>query len=320
MAFALLIAMLGTTACSRSGEDVVIAPPSDPALSGRFFASAGEGESKADLYEMRFNPFRLYRLSDTGRVFGIGGCATDLVVTIADKSVGFRDELRSYDGDAFRPIAGLGDPSGALPASAADCRLLFSRLDNTKNPAIDRIMVFDPRAQTTTELKASSGDTALGIPAWGPNGEVAVYEGTAPATGVPSKVTGIVVISPDGSSRTIEPPVASFGGLAWAPSQWMAFADLEQDRTVFLHPGTGERSELAGWVPLSWSPDGMRLLVTDAKESKTIGLVALPDLQSVRKVGAASKAAVFNVVWLPDDATAGGPMTVGRRPDDGGES
>lgn len=96
----------------------------------------------------------------------------------------------------------------------------------------------------------------------------------------------------------------------------MAIAKLDRG-IVFLHPDTGERHELEGWLPLSWSPDGMRLLVADAKERKTIGLVELPDLTAVRELGTTSQVAVFDVVWLPGDSAAVGPATVGRRADDG---
>jgi hypothetical protein len=321
LAVVALLGVLGLSACTaNSSDDVITARPPDPALKGRFFASAGEGESTRDVYEMQFNPLRLYRRSATGRAFTMGGCATDLIVTVADKSVGYRDELRSFSDDKFLPIEGLTDPSGALPAVATDCRLLFNRLDKSSDPPTNRLLVFDPASRTTTELRtaAFADNKTLGVPVWGPAGQVAVFEGTMAKPGLPGVATGIAVISPDGSARTLDPPVPDFGTLAWAPSQWMAIANLDKG-TVFLNPGTGEKQELPGWLPLTWSPDGMRLLVADAKQRKTIGLVELPELSSVRKLGTTSEMAVFDVVWLPPDATAVGPDTVGRRPDDGDE-
>lgn len=311
-------ALLGLSGCSKAKDDEVVAQRPDPALRGRFFASAGEGEAARDLYEVQFNPLRLYRRSESGRVFTLGGCATDLVATIADKSVGFRDELRSYDGEQFTTIEGLTDPAGALPAVAADCRLLFNRLDRTNDPPTSRIMVFDPEAKTSSELRAAAfaDNKLLGVPTWGPSGQVAVFEGTVAKDNVPAVATGIVVISADGSERTIESPVRDLGVMAWGPSPWMAIANADLG-TVFLNPETGERAELAGWLPLTWSPDGQRLLVADAKERKTIGLVELPNFQAVRTLGATSEAAIFDVVWLPHDSKAGGSVPVGTMPDDG---
>lgn len=317
---ALLVGGLVVSGCraSTDGEVIEARPPPDPALSGRFFASAGEGESKRDVYEVQFTPLRFFQRSDTGRAFTLGGCAADLVVTVADQSVGFRDELRSFVEDRFTPIDGLTDPTGALPAVAPDCRIVFNRLDKTADPPTNRLLVFDPNARTTKELRAAAfaENKTLGVPVWGPAGQVAVFEGTVSKPGAPGAATGIVVLAPDGSERTIDPPVPDFGTLAWGPSAWMAIANLDRG-TVFLHPDTGEKHELAGWLPLTWSPDGMRLLVTDAKERRTIGLVELPEFGAVLELGTTSEVAVFDLVWLPHDATAVGPATVGRRADDG---
>lgn len=311
---AALVFVLGTWGCSRNAdEDIVIAEPADPALSGRFFASAGESESISDLYEMKFSPFRLSKLSTTGRVFGMDGCASKLVVTIADKSVGFADELRRFTGNGFAMIDGLADPSGALPDVAPDCRMAFLRLDKTNDPPTDRLMVFDPQTEQTSELRtaAFADNKTLGVLTWGPDGQVAVIEGTAPEPGVPGRVTGIVVIASDGSERILGPPVSEFGTITWAPSEWMALADQEKG-TVFLHPDTGEQVQLPGWLPLTWSPDGQRLLVASAPDRTTLGLVELPDLTSARKVASTEDVAVFDVVWLPADATAGGKSTLDR--------
>ncbi|MGH9039563.1 MAG: hypothetical protein ACRDZ3_04975 [Acidimicrobiia bacterium] len=290
----------------------------DPALSGRFFASAGEGAAAGDLYEVQFNPPRLHRRTSTGRVYGMGGCDTDLVVTVADQSVGYRDELRRFADDQFLPVAGLADPAGARPALTPDCRAAFVRLDHTTDRPTERLMVFDPETEATTELRTAAPpyDQSFGVPAWGPDGEVAVLEGTAAEAGALGEVTGIVVISPDGSERILDPPVEEFGALAWAPSQWMALGDGDSG-TVFLNPATGEQSSLDGWVPLTWSPDGMRLLVAEARERRLLGLVDLADLGGVRAVGKTEDVAIHDVVWLPYNTIAVGPPTVGRVPGDG---
>jgi hypothetical protein len=49
-----------------------------------------------------------------------------------------------------------------------------------------------------------------------------------------------------------------------------------------------------------------------------LGLVDAGDLGKARVVGHAKKVAFFDFVWLPDNATAGGPPPFpGHRPDDG---
>ncbi|MDQ1506973.1 MAG: hypothetical protein QOD57_4700 [Actinomycetota bacterium] len=98
----------------------------------------------------------------------------------------------------------------------------------------------------------------------------------------------------------------------------MAVSDEPNQKTVFIDPDSGVRSELGNWFPLAWSPDGHRLMVTDAATRKTLALVDVADLTQARVVGHAKKAAFVDLLWLPEDATAGGPLPVlPRRPDDG---
>lgn len=130
--------------------------------------------------------------------------------------------------------------------------------------------------------------------------------------------TGIVIIAADGSKRTIPSPVSGFGTLQWGASKSIAMSDEANGKTVFLDPDTGARSELAGWFPLAWSPNGQRLIVTDTVDRKTLGLVESGDLTKARVVGHAKNVAFFDLLWLPETATAGGPLPVlPRRPDDG---
>lgn len=316
-----VIGSAGLGGCSRSKGEAITAKPLDPALSGRFYATAGPGESQSDLYEARFPPERLllYQLTKTGRTFGVDGCDSSLTVDVAGKDVDFQDALRRFESGATLGIEGLGEARGALMSVASDCRVLFLRLDRSTAPPTGHLMVFDPAAKRVQELHAASGpQKALGIADWGPGGRVAVFEGTAAKEGNPTVATGIVVIGPDGSKRTIPSPVSGFGTLQWGASKWIAISDEANGKTVFLDPDSGASSELAGWFPLAWSPDGQRLIVTDAADRKTLGLVDAADLAKVRVVGHAKKAAFFDLLWLPETATAGGPPPApGRRPDDG---
>jgi hypothetical protein len=297
------------------------AQPSDPSLAGRFFTAAGENSALSDLYEGHFVAGRLllYRLTTTQRMGGIGGCATNLTVTNADRSVGFTDTLQTYLDGAVSPILGLTDPKASAPAVGPDCRLIFDRFDRGTDPPTDHLTMFDPNQRVGRDLYTPGDVTkVLGIADWGPGGRVAVFEGTAATEGHPTVATGIVVIAPDGTKRTIPSPVSEFGTLQWGASKRIAVSDEANHKTVFLDPDSDARSELAGWFPLAWSPDGQRLMVTDADTRKTLGLVDAADLTKARVVGHAKKAAFFDLLWLPGTATAGGPpLAPARRPDDG---
>src|SRR5205085_1767445 len=210
-----------------------------------------------DLYDGRFvsGHLLLYRLTKTQRVGGIAGCASNLTVTNADQTVGLTDTVETFEANAFAPIAGLDDPKGSAVAVGPDCRLLFDRFDRSTEPPTDHLILFDPSEKTSREVYSPGKGKVLGAGDWGPGGRIAVFEGTAPAEGRPTTVTGIVIIGADGSSHTMSSPVSALGNLQWGPSKWMAVSDEAGGRTVFVDPDSAGRAELAGWLPLAWSPD-----------------------------------------------------------------
>jgi hypothetical protein len=306
------------TGCSNPKGEVLVAKPKPAGLEGRMFFLAGESGATSDLYEGDFAPgLLLYRLTTTQRIGGISGCKTDLTVTNADRSAGFTDTIQSFAGGTLSVLPGLGDSKGSGPATAPDCRLVFDQFDRGTEPPTDHLMLLEPGAKAEREVYAPGPGKVLGIADWGPDGRVAVFEGTDPTEGHPTVATGIVIIKPDGSKRVMPSPVGSFGTLQWSASKWLAIGDADGKKTVFLDPDTGARNELPGWLPLAWSPDGQHLMVTDSKERKALALVDAADLTTARVVGHAKNVSFFDLVWLTSDATAGGPPPTGRRSDDG---
>jgi hypothetical protein len=306
--------------CTRSTGEAFTVQPTDPALAGRFFSAAGETSSLADLYDGRFasGHLLLYRLTTTQRIGGLGGCPSTLTVTNADRTVGFTDTLQTFSAGAFSPIPDLANPKGSAPAVDSACRLIFDRFDHGTDPPSDHLILLDPTQKTNREIYAPAEGKVLGTADWGPGGRIAVFEGTAATEGHPTVATSIVVIEADGAKRLLPPPVDGFGTLQWGASKWIAVSDEANRKTVFLDPDSPNRAELAGWFPLAWSPDGQRLMVTDAATRKTLALVEASDLGKARVVGRAKKAAFFDLVWLPETATAVGPVpSLPRRPDDG---
>lgn len=314
------LALLALSACSRSKGETLSATPTDPALSGRFFSTAGSNSAMADLYDGRFasGHLLLYRLTTTQRVGGIGGCDSKLTVTNADQTVGLTDTVQNFDAGTFSPIAGLTNPKGSVLAVGPDCRLIFARFDQSMDPPTDHLILFDPSKGVSREVYAPGPGKVLGAGDWGPGGKIAVIEGTTPTEGHPTVVTGIVIIGADGSKRTITSPISALGNLQWGLSKWIALSDEPNGRTVFLDADTGTHSELAGWFPLAWSPDGQHLMVTDPATRRTLALVDATNLANARVVGHTKHTGFYDFVWLPDSATAvGPPPALPRRPDDG---
>jgi hypothetical protein len=98
----------------------------------------------------------------------------------------------------------------------------------------------------------------------------------------------------------------------------MAISDETNHQTVFLDPDSGQRQELAGWVPLAWSPDGQQLIVADAAERKALAVVDAATLGNVEPLGRTKSNQFQSFVWLPLGASAGGTLPVGRPAADGG--
>lgn len=309
---AIALAVLGLSGCQGSSTQrspaattSTAATEPDLTLTGRFFASAGEA-GNSDLYELRFGPVHLYRLTDVGRGGGVGACADRLVVATAHPGVDFRDTLQEFGPEGLGPVEGLGSPKASLPDLRTDCRLLYTEVSGSGTTAMEQLVQWDPASGTSSTLHSAE---ELGIPDWGPDGRIAVFQGRLGDDETPIVDVSIAVISPGGAVRTIESPVPEFGTIQWGDSPFMAIAD-EGEGTVFLDPDSGERIDLAGWVPLAWSPDATRLLVADAARRRDLGVVEASDLGAVRPAGTAG-APVYDAVWLPTDALAHIPPPTG---------
>jgi hypothetical protein len=280
-----------------------LAAESGPKPKGRFFAvlSAGAPDDE-QLYELRFSPSNLRRLSPVKRVTAVGACATRIVVTLAQEETDFTDHLHQLEGQEFVPLEDLGPVAAVGPAVRADCRVAYTIVDRNGPVMASELRTWDPvRKQGRTLYRTRPGDGPLAGASWGPNGEVAVLrlppEAPDPADEDPAKgrSAAVIVVRPNGSSFEIEPGTLDPVGLAWGKSM-IAVGDGEA-RTILLRPSGGKRITIDAWRPLSWSPDGDTLLVRDAATGGVIGLLD-PISRSVKEIGRLT-GSVFDVDWLP---------------------
>ena len=266
---------------------------------GRFLAVAGEQSLDAGLYEIRFAPLRLERLTDTSRVGAVSACTSEVVVAAAQQEVGFSDTLQTLRSGKLVPFEGLGDAKGSSPALTSDCRMAYKAVDRTDPTLVDRLHLWDPESRTDTVVH-SSGEL-LGLDR-GPKGQLAVIEGVRGDPGQPVAATAIIIISADRTVRSIPAPAPDLGVLRWGASSRMAIGRNDARSIVFLDPETGAHSELPGWRPLGWSPDGSELLVADSAEYRTLGIVQASELSTVRTLGRVDFG-VYDLAWLPAGAT-----------------
>jgi len=274
-------------------------PPSDlvavggPAPAGRFYVKAGANDLDADVYEFRFEPRSQERISTKARVSTLGGCKDKVVVSAAQKEVGLTDHIQELQGGRLAPVEKLGVQPGSDPHVSADCRILYIRLAEADPELINEIVLFDPATGSTTSIV--KGTTVAGA-SWGPNGEILVLkrEASGPV---------LVIMKSDGTQVTIKPDQPDIGNLQWGQGGWIATGIAQPQQpptaTLFVNPTTGARSVLEGWLPLTWSPDGQQLLVSEAKNGTTLAVVELPDLTKARNVGVSEVGAVWDATWLP---------------------
>lgn len=264
-----------------------------PAPTGRFYVKAGENSLDADLYRLRFSPQGQDRITTKARVSTLDGCKDKVILSAAQKEVGLTDHLQELQGDKLVPVEKLGVQQGSDPHVSSDCRILYLRVAEANPGLVNEIMLFDAATGSTTSVVKGS---TVASASWGPNGEILLLkrEPNGPV---------LVVMKPDGSQTTINPEQPDVGNPQWGRSGWIA-TDIAQPRqaptgTLFVNPSTGERSQLNGWLPLAWSPDGQQLLVTDATKGTTLAVVELPDLTKTRNVGVSEVGNVWDAVWLP---------------------
>lgn len=275
-----------------------------PKPEGRFYAIIG-GDTSNDnrLYGLRFSPPGLRLLTETRRVSSVGACQNQVVVAAGQPEVGFSDHIQELRGDALTPLEGLGAEPGFSPELDWQCRVAYTWIDRDTEPPVEELRVWDPAGKEQNALyRSRPGDGQLVSPDWGPAGEVAVVRldpkrgGQHPAGAPPGPPAAVIVVRPDGSSSEItlggDPGVLTWGG------KWLAVME-ETEGTIFIDPGSDSRPILQGWHPLTWSPDGDQLLVNDAATRRTLGVVDVSDLSTVKIVGRMS-GPVFDVDWLPE--------------------
>ena len=299
-ALALLVAVVaGCQADTKTAapEPVKVAPTPEPPPPGpgRFYVVAGANSLNADLYEMRFSPLDFQRLTKDSRVTTIGGCDQELIVSAAQKEVGYADRLQAFRDGTLQPIPGLGRPPASDPDVAPDCRILYYEQAEANGALVGEVRLWDPAKGTTTTRERGDPDRLAGA-TWGPSGAVAVLRRGPEG----AKVT---VIRPDGSKQEVDPKMADAGNTQWGMSGWLAIGEYpaggeDPTGTAFVNPATGGRQSLPGWVPLVWSPDGKRFLIAKADDRTRLGVVEVTDLTGVRDVGSSTAGPIWDAVWL----------------------
>ena len=293
----------------ESGEATPGPPPasidvtSDAPPEGHFYILLqGAAHAEYDVYQLRFAPRSLTRVTNTGRVSSVAACAQRLVVAAGRAEAGYSDHIEEVRNGSLAPLDGLGQTEGFTPSLNGSCQVAYGWPNRAVGPEPDgELRLWDPERRTVDTLfRTPAGGGIVGSTSWGPAGEIAALTFPPTPTGVsePTRPAKLIIVRPDRSVVEVDPGITRPGLLAWGRS-WMALSDEDQRSTVFLDPTTRQRAALPEWRPLTWSPDGTRLLVIDSATEKRLGIVAESGLTAVRQVAVVNRT-IGGAVWLPD--------------------
>lgn len=302
-----LLAATLAAGCGGGGGGLErVAGPPPPPISGRaiadfeLYVQASE-ESRilfADIYGLDLEPLTPHRLTSGKRISTMDANAEHIVVAAADGDIDRLGYL--LDGGEIGPIPGLGRPYAFSPTFETDGSILYSDYTEREpgDAGINRFFDWDPQTGKRKLLIKTPSDDVYG-PVTGPMGQRAVL-------GQPGRPNVIVIEDADGGKRSIRVPEDT-GGLIWG-ARWIALGFSVEDQKfgvlptdlVLLDPESGERKRVDGWEPLTWTPDGTRLLVRKTADPTTSELALLdpnnPD--DLEPVGTLPNFTIYGAAWV----------------------
>jgi len=223
-------------------------------------------------------------------------------IVMADASNG-ADELAKLTahGPQWLPVGQAREPEigGQAPAIDPSGQITYVVPPANYGPAHNYYAVWvAPSFLERGRILYKQRDTLVGE-AFGPYGQIAVMNRpySPPLRG---RRAHLLMISPDGKTKIVNTPFWSLAEVIWQPNAVALAVASVAHRTELIFP-SGRRQMLPrGWLPLSWSPRGSRLLV---QHGRLLGLWSAGAPNRVAVLGETSRQfAVLNVDWLASRA------------------
>lgn len=265
-----LALLTGATACGQDGapDEELAADATSLHRFDIYAIGAADGNIlEADLYGISLGPLRAHRVTTGKRISWISASDEALVVAAGDQQI---DKLGYVlENGQIGPIPGLGRPAGYSPTIQPDGTIRYED-DGPGDTVITRYVSYDPKTSKTTVLLRTKKD--MNLVGTSPEGRFleVVHDDTGPDL--------VALVSKAGDRRVftvgerIEGPIPgkrliAIGSLGSSDPYAPATA------TIILDPRNGGTKSIEGWAPLSWTPDGTKLLVVRAGETR------LPDAE-----------------------------------------
>jgi hypothetical protein len=263
-------------------------------LAGVVYFTAGPDPLSTDVYRMQGALADAERLTRSTDNLGISWMtAQPGKIVVASGRAGGVDHIETLEQfQRRRPNPGI---RGSSPALDTDGTLAYTVSGRRRG---EDLIVKLPKGPARRILHVPQS-----IPVWGPAHRLYVADNRRLGG---DKRRRPCVISGFGSHRPriIRLPGRSVDGIiAVSRRGEIASSDKRGHLTINPRRGPARRFTLP-WIPMSWSPDGRRLLVLRARDAyhggRQVGLLD-PANGAVRRVGSVSGGTVNSAVWLPSD-------------------
>lgn len=302
-----VVAIVATTAGCGGGEDrsgTTGGPPPAGPVSGRaiaefeLYVQASDQNNPlfADVYGISLEPLGAHRLTSGKRISSMDANADDIAVAAADGDI---DRLGYVQGDgAIGPIPGLGRPYAHTPIFDRDGSIFYEDEVGSLDDPVFRYVDWDPRSGKKLVILKTRRDDLFG-PIRGPDGRLTYIGGD-------DRDAELLFMDREGDRESLQLPTGSvnfFWGARWLALTLNApdsrFGDKPTD-LVLLDPDSGERKRVPGLQPITWTPDGSRLLVRTTGDPVNSELALLdparPD--TVEALGTIPDLVIYNGAWV----------------------
>lgn len=254
----------------------------------------------ADVYGITLNPLRAYRVTTQKRISYVSANADMVVVAAADQGV---DMLGRLDPDGqILDIPGLGRPHAFSPAIQPDGTIRYDDAEGegAKNA---RYLSWNPGTKKSRVLFREASSVLSSVVA-GPGGAFAYTESIRDA------INKLVVVRESGKARSFA--TADTTGFNYWGKTLIAVMVLPPNdgfapaiATILIDPASDRTTEVPGWSPIAWSPDGTRLLVQrtggGAGAPSELALLDPDNPTAPRSLGTIPHLTVYQGSWIRGD-------------------
>ena len=294
--------------------------PISPAMArrlpaGTFYFLAGTNNISSNIWKVS-GTGTAAQLTHNGHNFGISNFGASTAGIAMGDGAGGGDVLAALTAKGPIELSNGGDGDG--PAINAAGQICYAKTidDQDGNPAYQELMVrasLNGPARVRYKIKVSDDVAGLLDIEWGPNGSIAVLVG-GHYPGRPGPESELVTVSKTGKVTRVRTGVdARLGAVVWSEHGGGIAVGVTAGRGEVIYSATRRYSLPAGWFPLSWSPEGARLLVRDSR--RQLGLWSPAEQQSVSVIATTAKNVfVGEVRWLPRPAKLWTPPKSARPP------